>query len=144
MHLNTHSRFSLRYGILSIDQLLDRAQDMGLERLALTDIGTTSANWDFVGRALARGMSPVLGMDLRNGNQKCFVALAQHPEGYRALCKWVSKHHLDGSPYPQRLPASVRHAGVAAIYPWRNSPDLSLIHISEPTSLGMSSYADIC
>lgn len=126
MHLNTHSRFSLRYGILSVDQLLDRAQDMGLERLALTDIGTTSANWDFVGRALARGMSPVLGMDLRNGNQKCFVALAQHPEGYRALCKWVSKHHLEGSPYPQRLPASVRHAGVVAIYPWRTSPELPL------------------
>jgi DNA polymerase III alpha subunit len=87
MHFHAHSRFSLRYGTLSVDELIDRAQAVGVTRLALTDIGTTSANWDFVRRAQEKGIEPVLGMDLRNGRERCFVALARHPEGYAALCR---------------------------------------------------------
>ena len=118
MHFHAHSRFSLRYGILSVDELIDRAQAVGVTRLALTDIGVTSANWDFVRRAQEKGIQPVLGMDLRNGRERCFVALARHPEGYTALCRWVSEHHLSHTPYPARLPEDVRRAGVAAVYPW--------------------------
>ena len=51
MYLNTHSRFSLRYGVLSVDDMLSWAQAAGVTRVALTDVGTTSANWDFVRRA---------------------------------------------------------------------------------------------
>ena len=51
MYLNTHSRFSLRYGVLSVDDILSWAQAAGVTRMALTDVGTTSANWDFVRRA---------------------------------------------------------------------------------------------
>ena len=118
MHFHAHSRFSLRYGILSVDELIDRAQAVGVTRLALTDIGTTSANWDFVRRAKEKGIEPVLGMDIRNGRDRCFVALARHPEGYAALCRWASEHHLSHTPYPTRLPEEVRRAGVAAVYPW--------------------------
>ena len=118
MHFHAHSRFSLRYGILSVDELIDRAQAVGVTRLALTDIGTTSANWDFVRRAKEKGLEPVLGMDIRNGRDRCFVALARHPEGYAALCRWASEHHLSHTPYPTRLPEEVRRAGVAAVYPW--------------------------
>ena len=63
MYLNTHSRFSLRYGILSVDELIDRAQAVGVTRLALTDIGTTSANWDFVRRAKEKGVEITLPVD---------------------------------------------------------------------------------
>ena len=118
MYLNTHSRFSLRYGVLSVDDMLSWAQAAGVTRMALTDVGTTSANWDFVRRAERFGVTPVLGIDVRNGNARRFVALARHAAGYEALCRWCSELNLAGTPFPARLPEDVRAAGVAAIYPW--------------------------
>ena len=118
MYLNTHSRFSLRYGVLSVDDILSWAQANGVTRMALTDVGTTSANWDFVRRAEGFGVAPVLGIDVRNGNVRRFVALAQHTAGYEALCRWYSELNLAGAPFPERLPKAVRDAGVATIHPW--------------------------
>jgi len=118
MYLNTHSRFSLRYGVLSVDDILSWAQAAGVTRMALTDVGTTSANWDFVRRAERFGVAPVLGIDVRNGNARQFVALARHAAGYEALCRWCSELNLTGASFPARLPETVRTAGVAAIYPW--------------------------
>ena len=103
MHLNTHSRFSLRYGVLSVDDILSWAQANGVTRMALTDVGTTSANWDFVRRAA--------GLGWRRARHRCpkrprkrFVALAQHADGYEALCRWFSELNLAGSAFPERLP----------------------------------------
>ena len=118
MYLNTHSRFSLRYGVLSVDDILSWAQANGVTRMALTDVGTTSANWDFVRRAGQFGVAPVLGIDIRNGNNRHFVALARHAKGYEALCRWYSELNLAGASFPARLPEAVRTAGVTAIYPW--------------------------
>ena len=118
MYLNTHSRFSLRYGVLSVDDILSWAQTAGVTRIALTDVGTTSANWDFMRRAERFGVAPVLGIDVRNGNVRRFVALARDAAGYEALCRWYSELNLAGTPFPARLPEAVRAAGVAAIYPW--------------------------
>ena len=114
MYLNTHSRFSLRYGVLSVDDMLSWAQAAGVTRMALTDVGTTSANWDFVRRAERFGVAPALGIDVRNGNARRFVALARHAAGYEALCRWYSELNLAGTPFPARLPEAVRAAGVAA------------------------------
>ena len=108
MYLNTHSRFSLRYGVLSVDDILSWAQATGVTRMALTDVGTTSANWDFVRRAARFGVAPVLGIDVRNGNARRFVALARHAAGYEALCRWCSELNLAGTPFPARLPEAVR------------------------------------
>ena len=77
MYLNTHSRFSLRYGVLSVDDILSWAQAMDVTRMALTDVGTTSANWDFVRRASRFGVAPVLGIDVRNGN--CLLYTSPSP-----------------------------------------------------------------
>jgi len=118
MYLNTHSRFSLRYGVLSVDDILSWAQAAGVTRVALTDVGTTSANWDFVRRAEEFGVAPVLGIDVRNGNARRFVALARDAAGYAALCRWFSDLNLAGASFPARLPEDVRATGVAAIYPW--------------------------
>jgi DNA polymerase-3 subunit alpha len=118
MYLNTHSQFSLRYGVLSVDDILSWAQAAGVTRVALTDVGTTSANWDFVRRAEGFGVAPVLGIDVRNGNARRFVALARDAAGYAALCRWFSDLNLAGASFPARLPEAVRAAGVAAIYPW--------------------------
>ena len=146
MYLNTHSRFSLRYGVLSVDDILSWAQATGVTRMALTDVGTTSANWDFVRRAERFGVAPVLGIDVRNGNVRQFVALARHAEGYEALCRWHSELNLAGASFPARLPETVRAAGVAAIYPWaawREMHNVEAHERPEAASLGTDEWVGV-
>ena len=87
MHLNTHSRFSLRYGVLSVDDILSWAQANGVTRMALTDVGTTSANWDFVG-----GRRGLIGARARHRcpkrPRKAVRGLGPAAAGYEALCRW--------------------------------------------------------
>ena len=48
MYLNCHSYFSLRYGTLSIDRLVEIARNMGVQSLALTDINNSTGIVEFV------------------------------------------------------------------------------------------------
>jgi DNA polymerase III alpha subunit len=92
MHLNTHTCFSLRYGTLSVEQLIDAALEKGLDSLALTDINNTSAGLDFVMKARAKGLRPVLGIEFREEGRLCYIGLAANAEGWRQLCEFLSAH----------------------------------------------------
>jgi DNA polymerase III alpha subunit len=61
MYLNTHSYYSLRYGTLSIDELLDLAVLNGIETVALTDINTTMGIPELVKKAQQKGINPIAG-----------------------------------------------------------------------------------
>lgn len=92
MHLNTHTCFSLRYGTLSVEELIDLALEKGLDCIALTDINNTSAGLDFVMKARAKGLRPVLGIEFREGERLCYIGLAENAEGWRQLCEFLSAH----------------------------------------------------
>ena len=76
MYLNTHTYYSLRYGTLKPEELLQLASQQGVKAMALTDINSTSANLDFVRLAPKYSIKPVLGVDFRNGVQQKFILLA--------------------------------------------------------------------
>lgn len=40
MYLNVHSQYSLRFGTMSIDKLIDEALARGINQMVLTDINT--------------------------------------------------------------------------------------------------------
>ncbi|MCL7927958.1 MAG: PHP domain-containing protein, partial [marine benthic group bacterium] len=63
VHLHTHSEYSLLDGANRIDALLDRAGELGMSALALTDHGNLHGAWDFPERARKRGLRPVLGFE---------------------------------------------------------------------------------
>jgi DNA polymerase-3 subunit alpha len=48
MYINAHSYYSLRYGIVSPEELIDIYLDFGLNYCLLTDINNTSACLDFI------------------------------------------------------------------------------------------------
>nr|NQU90523.1 PHP domain-containing protein [Bacteroidota bacterium] len=48
MYINTHSYYSLRYGTLSIDDLVMEGKRHGVETMALTDINNSTGMIDFV------------------------------------------------------------------------------------------------
>ncbi|MCL6274691.1 DNA polymerase III subunit alpha [Muricauda sp. 2012CJ35-5] len=104
MYLNCHTYYSLRYGTFSELELLNLAQQNHVKRLVLTDINNTSAGLNFVRKAPEYGVTPLLGIDFRNGVQPCFLGIAKNNEGYLELNDFLSHHLHDELEIPARAP----------------------------------------
>jgi DNA polymerase-3 subunit alpha len=93
MLLNTHSYYSLRYGILSPKEWITFFEDQPWPAMALTDINNTSACMTVL--HLMRNhpnKRPVVGVDFRNGTRQCYVMLARNWEGMREINDHLSWH----------------------------------------------------
>lgn len=77
MYLNCHTYFSLRYGILSPEALVQAAVERGVTSMALTDINNTSCTYEFVRRCREAGIRPVLGLEFRREGQLLYIGLAR-------------------------------------------------------------------
>ncbi|WP_299577499.1 DNA polymerase III subunit alpha [uncultured Sunxiuqinia sp.] len=95
MYLNTHSYYSLRYGTMTIDQLLLWAQKCRVEALALTDINTSMGIPEFVKKAEERGIKPLAGIEFRNGDELLFTGIAKNNRGFKELNDYLSWHNLN-------------------------------------------------
>ncbi len=115
MYLNCHTYYSLKYGTLSELELLQLAQQCHITRLVLTDINTTSAGLNFVRKATEYGVTPILGIDFRNGVDCCFVGIAKNNEGYQELNYFLSAHLHEKKEIPNKAPC-FKHAFV--VYPF--------------------------
>ena len=90
MYVNCHSYYSLRFGTFSEVVLLQLAQQNQVKRLVLTDINNTSACLNFVREAPKYDVTPILGIDFRNGVTPSFVGIAKNNAGYQELNTFYS------------------------------------------------------
>jgi DNA polymerase-3 subunit alpha len=104
MLLNVHSYNSLCYGTMPIADLVAKAATMGYSVLPLTDINTTMGIADFVVECQRKGIRPVVGVEMRNGNEPLYVALAQNNKGFAELNRFLTQHNLTKQPYPELAP----------------------------------------
>ena len=104
MILNGHSFFSLKYGTLSPEQLVESVQAAGHASIALTDINNTSCTFAFLEAARKAGIHGVPGIEFRQGTEFLYVGLARNEEGWRQLCALLSKHSIEGSELPRIAP----------------------------------------
>jgi DNA polymerase-3 subunit alpha len=105
MYLNCHSYYSLRYGTLSIEKLIEEAVTNHVPALALTDINNSTGIIDFVRLSHENGIKPVAGIEFRNNDELLYIGLARNNEGFRELNELVTAHHLSGTQYPVAAPA---------------------------------------
>ncbi len=68
MYLNCHSYFSLRYGTISVDDLVALGIQNKTRSLALTDINCITGIYDFVLECRLNNIKPLVGVEFRNGN----------------------------------------------------------------------------
>ncbi|MEK7501108.1 MAG: DNA polymerase III subunit alpha, partial [Patescibacteria group bacterium] len=114
-HLHVHSHYSLLDGLAKIDDLIKRAQELGMEALALTDHGAMYGALEFYKKANRAGLKPILGCELYlaydsrhnrrpNIDNKRYhlTVLAQDLTGYHNLIKLLTKAHLEGFYYKPR------------------------------------------
>ncbi|MEL6676223.1 MAG: DNA polymerase III subunit alpha [Bacteroidota bacterium] len=131
MYINAHTYFSLRYGTLSVEQLVAWARQQGVKQLALTDIHSTSACYDFVRLCREAGIDPVVGMEFRNGDELLYIALARNLHGFREINAFYSQVAHREEDFPSLPPY---WNDVYVIYPWERKDHVSL---SEHEFLGI-------
>src|SRR3990170_8382285 len=114
-HLHLHTEYSLLDGLSRIPALMDRAQELGQEAIALTDHGVLYGAIQFYKEARARGIKPIIGIEAyiaqssrhsREPQDKKpyhMTLLAKNEAGYRNLLSLVTKAHLEGYYYKPRM-----------------------------------------
>jgi DNA polymerase-3 subunit alpha len=144
MYINNHSYYSLRYGTLSIDELVQGARKMGMQSLALTDINNTSGLPDFVKACKTQGIVPIAGVEFRNKEKLQYIGIAYNNEGLEQLNRFLSKYLLANAPFPEKA-APLTQA--LFIYPWGNTPPYALrdnefmgVRLSELNQVWKSPY----
>jgi DNA polymerase-3 subunit alpha len=95
--------------------------DSGYERIALTDINTTSGVLSFIRYSQEKDRIPVVGVDIRNGISCCFVLLAKNNEGFLEINQFLSKHIQEEIPFPITAP---KFKNCLVIYPWGKEPEI--------------------
>ena len=119
MYLNCHSYHSLRYGTLSIDDLVSQASYLGVKELVLTDINTITGVYEFKKKCESKGIKPIAGVEIRKGSELLYVTIAREFAGLGEVNAILTEYNCNGVDLPQR-PDS-KHNFI--IYPLQKKPD---------------------
>jgi len=120
VHLHVHTEYSLLDGSAKVKELTSRANEMGMNALAITDHGVMFGAIDFYKAARAAGIKPILGCEVyvapggrkireksEEGNYHHLVLLAETNEGWHNLIKIVSLGFTEGFYYKPRVDIEV-------------------------------------
>lgn len=104
MLLNLHSYYSLRYGTLSLENLIEGMLHGGYDTAVLTDINNSSAVLDFIKIGRAAGLNPLAGMEFRNEDELLYIGIAQNEIGFQELNEFRTKYNREDKPLPSLAP----------------------------------------
>ena len=131
-HLHVHTEYSLLDGSSKIKELVDRAKELGMDSMAITDHGVMYGVIDFYRAARAVGIKPIIGCEVyvapgsrfdresSSGEDRYYhlILLAENNQGYQNLMKIVSKGFVDGFYYKPRVDLEILrqyHEGIIAL-----------------------------
>ncbi len=108
-HLHLHTEFSLLDGACRLDNVLDRAIELGQTSIAITDHGVMYGAVDFYKKAKAKGIKPIIGCECYVAARSRFdkvhaldseryhlVLLCKNATGYQNLIAMLSKAWTEG------------------------------------------------
>lgn len=104
MLLNTHSWFSLNHGVLSPEQVLQEAHDLGLQQVALTDINSTAGWSDFFRLADKYKVRPLAGIEFKVSSRTLYIGIARNEQGVQQLASLLTDRLLEGEALPEQAP----------------------------------------
>ncbi|MGG7468785.1 DNA polymerase III subunit alpha [Chryseobacterium arthrosphaerae] len=120
MYLNCHTYHSLRYGTLSVEDLVQQAADNKLKVMALTDINTITGIYEFYKLCQEKNIKPIVGMDVRVENEPYYICLAKNPQGIAEINRLLTSYNCEGIEIPKVNP---RLNETFVIYSLQNIPD---------------------
>ncbi|MGH9351810.1 MAG: PHP domain-containing protein, partial [Terriglobia bacterium] len=115
VHLHLHTDYSLLDGACDIPKVMDRAAELGMSAVALTDHGNMFGAVKFYDAAIKRGVKPIIGcevyvaptdhLDRSPGSDRPnhLILLCENERGYRNLVKLASLAYTEGYYYKPRI-----------------------------------------
>lgn len=94
--LHVHSNYSLLEGVITIDEIIDKALDYKLNAVALTDTNAMYGLVSFYKKAKGKGIKPILGTYIDEPDNKNIYAvfLAKNFDGYSDICRIITAKKL--------------------------------------------------
>ena len=102
VHLHLHTEYSLVDSTVRIPALMERCASTGMPAVALTDQNNLFGLVKFYRKAIANGVKPIIGLDLKILNEDeparpyTLLLLCQDNTGYRNLSVLVTRSYLEG------------------------------------------------
>ena len=94
--LTIRSHYSLMWGTASVRDLCRAANRLGYRRFALTDTNNLYGLVTFLTICKREGVSPIVGAELTSiDDKKRAVCLVETEQGYRNLCRLITRRHMD-------------------------------------------------
>ncbi|MBQ3812451.1 MAG: DNA polymerase III subunit alpha [Bacteroidales bacterium] len=113
VHLHVHTQYSILDGQSSIENLFNRAEELGMPALAITDHGNMYGVKEFFKYAKKHpNVKPIIGCEIyvSKGDHRVkekgyyhLILLAKNYAGYLNLVKIVSEGHINGMYYKPRV-----------------------------------------
>ncbi|VBB08734.1 dna polymerase helix-hairpin-helix motif [Lucifera butyrica] len=116
VHLHVHTEYSLLDGASRIGDLVNRAKELNMPAIAITDHGAMYGAIDFYKQAKKQGIKPIIGCEVyiapRSRWEKSAVEgeayyhlllLAENNKGYQSLIELVSRGYTEGFYYKPRV-----------------------------------------
>ena len=116
VHLHVHSEYSLLDGMCRVKDLPNRAKELGMSAIALTDHGVMYGAVNFYKECVKEGIKPIIGCEVYVAPRSRFqkdagidddyfhlILLAKNKIGYENLIKLVSLGFVDGYYYKPRI-----------------------------------------
>ena len=114
VHLHNHSEYSLLDGLSKMNDMVNRAKELGMPALAITDHGNMYGTIKFYKACKEAGIKPIIGCEIyiakktrhdktvEDKDYNHLILLAKNNSGYKNLMKIVSASHLEGFYYKPR------------------------------------------
>jgi DNA polymerase III subunit alpha len=118
VHLHLHTDYSMLDGACDVEKLCQRAKQLNMPAVAMTDHGNIFGAVHFVNAAKTAGIKPIIGCELyvckkpdhriartppEGDTYNHLLVLAENDEGYRNLVKITSEASLHGFYYKPRV-----------------------------------------
>ena len=119
VHLHIHSDYSILDGAITVDRLIKRTIELGMDAVALTDHGNMFGAVDFYQKAIKAGIKPIVGEEFYvapdsrfrkehskdNIDDKSYhlILLAENEVGYKNLLRLSSVGYTEGFYYKPRI-----------------------------------------
>jgi len=123
MLLNVHSYYSLRYGTLSIPDLIDNLIEAGYNTAVLTDINNSTGVFDYIKYSREKGFNGLVGMEYRQGDELLYIGIAVNEHGFKELNEHMSHANLNKTSLKEQQ-HEFRH--VKVVYPFKSYNGLTL------------------
>ena len=99
-HLNLHTEYSIHDGLIRINELAEKAEELNFESIAISDLSNLFGYIKFYKALRKKGIKPICGSDMTLSGQNTepgnIQFIAKNSEGYKNLIRLISIANTEG------------------------------------------------